>query len=355
MIWCLSKAAVAGVGGVEQHVALVEERRLRRVQVFGGRIGIERAPAEGDHAALQVGDREHDAVAEAVVADRDVVAGDQHAGDRHVGGLEAGLGEMLLECRPAAGRVAQAEAGDGAGGQAALVEVAARLQRRPARAKLRLEEAGGRLPARRRGGCARPRTRPRAGWAWAWRTPASSASRSTASGKLRPSVSMTNLKMSPFCPEEKSNQEPLWSLTKNEGVFSCLKGDRPFSSRPARFSATLRATTWLTGEPGADLVEQGRWKAHGGPNQGVGLAHSLCDSLRFSSSALPRHPMPTGFHRKKGVCARRGRRFGYARVLGSLHASMCHPGISRSEISGTQVLDTSPWVPALRAIALRPG
>ena len=77
--------------------------------------------------------------------------------------------------------------------------------------------------------------------------PASSASRSTASGKLRPSVSITNLKMSPFWPEEKSNQEPLWSLTKKEGVRSCLKGERPFISRPARLSATLRATTWLTG------------------------------------------------------------------------------------------------------------
>ncbi len=53
--------------------------------------------------------------------------------------------------------------------------------------------------------------------------------------------------MSPFWPEEKSNQEPLWSLTKNEGVLSCLKGESPFISRPARFSATLRATTWLTG------------------------------------------------------------------------------------------------------------
>src|SRR5689334_3444129 len=77
--------------------------------------------------------------------------------------------------------------------------------------------------------------------------PASSASRSAASGKLKPSVNITNLKMSPFWPDEKSNQEPLWSLTKNEGVFSCLKGERPLSSRPARLSETRRPTTWLTG------------------------------------------------------------------------------------------------------------
>ena len=53
--------------------------------------------------------------------------------------------------------------------------------------------------------------------------------------------------MSPFWPDEKSNQDPLWSLTKKDGVRSCLKGESPFISRPARFKLTLRATTWLTG------------------------------------------------------------------------------------------------------------
>ena len=113
--------------------------------------------------------------------------------------------------------------------------------------------------------------------------PASSASRSTASGKLRPSVSITNLKMSPFWPDEKSNQEPLWSLTKNEGVRSCLKGERPFISRPARFSATLRATTWLTGS------RRGFHRAGGGKRMG------------FESR---------GFHRLKVICNLRSPRKG---------------------------------------------
>jgi hypothetical protein len=32
-----------------------------------------------------------------------------------------------------------------------------------------------------------------------------------------------------------------------EGVFSLLKGDNPFHSRPARFKGTRRETTWETG------------------------------------------------------------------------------------------------------------
>ena len=32
-----------------------------------------------------------------------------------------------------------------------------------------------------------------------------------------------------------------------DGVFSLLKGDSPFHSRPARFKVTRRETTWLTG------------------------------------------------------------------------------------------------------------
>src|SRR5262245_17243316 len=73
------------------------------------------------------------------------------------------------------------------------------------------------------------------------------ASRSTASGKVTPSVIMTKSKIEPFLPEEKSNQACFWSLTKNDGVFSRLNGDSPFHSRPAFFSLTRRPTTSETG------------------------------------------------------------------------------------------------------------
>ncbi len=78
-------------------------------------------------------------------------------------------------------------------------------------------------------------------------TPASEASFSTASGKDSPSVSITNLKMSPFLPEEKSKKEPFWSLTKKDGVFSALKGESPFHSRPALARRTRLPTTAETG------------------------------------------------------------------------------------------------------------
>ena len=78
-------------------------------------------------------------------------------------------------------------------------------------------------------------------------TPAIAASRSTASGKVTPSVCMTKSKMLPFLPEEKSNHIAFWSLTKNDGVFSLLNGDSPFHSRPALRSFTRRPTTSETG------------------------------------------------------------------------------------------------------------
>ena len=77
--------------------------------------------------------------------------------------------------------------------------------------------------------------------------PASFASRSTASGNESPSVCIRKSKMLPFLPEEKSNHAIFWSLTKNDGVFSLLKGDKPFHSRPAFFNFTRRPTTSDTG------------------------------------------------------------------------------------------------------------
>src|ERR1043165_831170 len=78
-------------------------------------------------------------------------------------------------------------------------------------------------------------------------TPAIEARRSTASGKVTPSVSITKSKMLPFLPEEKSNHAAFWSLTKNDAVFSLLNGESPFHSRPAFFRDTRRPTTSETG------------------------------------------------------------------------------------------------------------
>src|SRR5262249_27585781 len=58
---------------------------------------------------------------------------------------------------------------------------------------------------------------------------------------------MTKSKMLPFLPEEKSNHIAFWSLTKKDGVFSLLNGDRPFHSRPALRNFTRLPTTSETG------------------------------------------------------------------------------------------------------------
>ena len=102
-------------------------------------------------------------------------------------------------------------------------------------------------PARRAGSPVFSPVRPRRPSVAASERPPSTASRSTASGKLRPSVSLTKAKMSPCLPEEKSWKKPFWSLTKNDGVFSALKGERPAHSRPCLRSSTRRPTTSDTG------------------------------------------------------------------------------------------------------------
>ena len=202
------RAPRRGRRGRCKDAALMEERRLRRVQVFGGGIRIQRPPAEGDDAALEIADRKHDAMPEPVVGDGDVVARDQHARGHHVGCREAGFGQVLLQRRPAVGRVAQAEAGDGLGASSPRsVEVAARL-RAGGPGELLLEKTRRRLQQRVAAVCVRPPASASRGPAFGMGTPASSASRSTASGKLRPSVSIRNLKMSPCSPDEKSNTSP---------------------------------------------------------------------------------------------------------------------------------------------------
>ena len=58
---------------------------------------------------------------------------------------------------------------------------------------------------------------------------------------------MMKSKIEPFLPEEKSNQASFWSLTKKDGVFSLLNGDKPLNSRPERMSLTRLPTTSETG------------------------------------------------------------------------------------------------------------
>ena len=78
--------SLAGVVGglscavmVEEQRAFVEERRLRRIEVFRLRARVHRAAAEGDDPAGAVVDREHHPVAEPVVRDGDPIAVDEES------------------------------------------------------------------------------------------------------------------------------------------------------------------------------------------------------------------------------------------------------------------------------------
>ena len=74
---------------VKEHMAFVEERCFGRVEIFGWRILVERAPAERNDAALEIEDWKHDAIAEAVIRFGNIVARDEHAGRRHISVAEA--------------------------------------------------------------------------------------------------------------------------------------------------------------------------------------------------------------------------------------------------------------------------
>ena len=78
---CDDAAALAhrrpGRRAVVENVALVKERCLRRVQILGLDIGRQCASAESNDASAEIADRKHDAVAEAIVGDRNVIARDE--------------------------------------------------------------------------------------------------------------------------------------------------------------------------------------------------------------------------------------------------------------------------------------
>ncbi|EWS53163.1 hypothetical protein X551_04052 [Methylibium sp. T29] len=122
---------LAGLVQAVEFATLDEHRGLRRVEVLR-LAGVEHATAEADHFALHRADREHDAVAEAVVAlllrpfvalhdyqtrfgEQRVVVAREHAG----------------EASPAFGRVAHAEACRDLAGQSAALEIVHRARAAP--------------------------------------------------------------------------------------------------------------------------------------------------------------------------------------------------------------------------------
>ena len=135
---------LAGGSDVVERCALVKERRLRRVEIFRRDLLLQRAAAEGDHPAAPIADREHDAVAEAVIRHRDIFAGNDQPGLDHVLDRDFGGAQMLLERVSLDRRIAEAEFELGRGGKSAVGEIAAAAGA-VSRRKRRLEEPRGEL------------------------------------------------------------------------------------------------------------------------------------------------------------------------------------------------------------------
>ena len=95
------------------------------VQIFRHRIRGHGAAAESDHLFPRRQDREHDAVAEAVVGDRHILMHHQPAG-LHLFLRHALARQMLFQRIAAIGRITQPESLDGAPGQPAIAQVSPR-------------------------------------------------------------------------------------------------------------------------------------------------------------------------------------------------------------------------------------
>ena len=119
------RGAAGGRGAIDvvEGAALVEERRIGRVEVF--RLArAEDPPAERDDPAARIADRDHQPAAEAVVA-LTLLGLNQHAGlDQPVLAQPV---ERALERGAAVGGEAEAEALDGGRVDAAALEIVARL------------------------------------------------------------------------------------------------------------------------------------------------------------------------------------------------------------------------------------
>ena len=122
----------------------MEERRFRRIEVFGGCILLQRPSAEADETAAEIADGEHHPIAEPVIGHGNVIARDQQPGFDHIVARNPEAAEMLLEGEAFGWGIADAKLKLGRGIEPAVREIAPRLGAGAGRER-RLEEFGGKL------------------------------------------------------------------------------------------------------------------------------------------------------------------------------------------------------------------
>src|SRR5262249_38748328 len=117
-------------------------RRLRRIQVFGLLIGVDRASSEGDHRTGLSANRNHQAIPESI-DDAPVVALDDEAAAEQKAFRKSLREQVLPETLAQGGRVSQAERFNCRRREAAVCKLVANPRIRPG--KLRAEPGGGSL------------------------------------------------------------------------------------------------------------------------------------------------------------------------------------------------------------------
>ena len=267
---------LAGVVQIVERRALVKQRRFRRIQILSNRafvrtpvfrramrVLLQRPPAEGDHRAAAIMDRKHQPMAEAVIGDGDVLAVDEQPRLDHRLHADALGGERVAQAVAVRRGVADAKMRLSRRRNLPPGEIVARIPALRA-LELPLKIFGRPIHDLRQGSAllialallARPT---------GMGSPAMPASRSTASGKEIPSVSIRKAKPSPCLPDEKSWKNPFWSLTKKEGLFSALNGRQPNPLTPLLSQLDFFPNHLRHGNPRPNFVEKGGRKFHGGP------------------------------------------------------------------------------------------
>ncbi len=105
----------------------MKEFGFRRVQIFGRSIGRERTPAESNNTPAQILDREHDAIAKAVVGNGNALAMHDKATRLDLLARHAFASQKLLQGIARFRRIANAERLLRRGRKSAIPQIGARL------------------------------------------------------------------------------------------------------------------------------------------------------------------------------------------------------------------------------------
>ena len=110
---------------IEQHGALVKQRRLGRVHILCPGARCKRAPAKGNHPVLMVADGENQPLAKPVIGNRDIIPGDDKSRLNHRRCIIPLPGQMFLQAVTVFSAIAETKRRDCFTGDPAPVQILA--------------------------------------------------------------------------------------------------------------------------------------------------------------------------------------------------------------------------------------